>query len=495
MSTFFNRIIGNIATRVMFIIYISIIFITSFFIIFSYYNELELQTLRQYDKLSTIVSSAAVHLNGDAHEELIYRYSPDTPKDIIRKDPIYRGFSNYLEAIVKENDLSPMYTLVYNKDDDSFVYGVRSDDFVDFKNPYKQPPKELKLNFEIGGTIPMYESENGMWLSAFYPIKNTGGEVIALIEADIEFSEFEALVNERYLNELMIALGVIIMLALILIPYARRVLLEDDKQKQIAFKQKNMIEAKNRDIMDSIRYALRIQSSILPSVDAFEENGLEGFIFHNAKDVVAGDFYWIEKHDNYLFFAVADCTGHGVPGAIISLICSNALNRAVDTMKIRETGKILDAAREMIIARMGQEGNSVKDGMDISICRLDLKTLELQYSGANNPIYIYDSTTSHFKITTPCKQPVGDYIRKTPFKCKSFQLNKGDVVYLFTDGYADQFGGEKGKKLKYQPFRNLLQTNVQNKMKDQEGVLLSFLEEWMHDFEQVDDICVMGVRI
>lgn len=496
MSTLFNRILGNLATRMMFIIYLSIIAITGFFIVFSYYNELELQEQRQYDKLTAAVSAMAPCIDGDEHEALMNRYnSAEADQEAIRNDPFYSMISEKLQSVVDANKLSPMYTLVYNEEDSSFVYGVRSGDFIDFKNTYQQSPKELREQKETGGVIPMYMSENGAWLSAFHPIRNSSGKVIALLEADIEFGEFQTLVFDRYKKEVFIALGVIVAIALILIPYARRVLAKDEIQKKLVLTQKITIESKNRDIMDSIHYALKIQSAILPSERAFAENGVEGFIFHKAKDVVAGDFYWIERHEDYLYFAVADCTGHGVPGAILSLICANALNRAVDVMKIRETGLILDAVRDIIIARLGKGDGKMNDGMDVSICRLNLTTLEMQYSGANNPAYIVSSKTGEITIGKPCKQPVGVHLRQTPFQCHLYQLEKGDLVYLFTDGFADQFGGKLGKKYKYKPFQHLILKNAGLDMGIQKEKFDEELNDWMQSYEQIDDVCIMGVKV
>ncbi|MFT5822509.1 MAG: serine phosphatase RsbU (regulator of sigma subunit) [Crocinitomix sp.] len=496
MSSLINRILGNLATRMMLIIYVCIIFITTFFIIFSYYNALALQEQRQYDKLTAIVTSMAVNIDGDEHVNLMNCYGVNTHEDTIKNDPLYKAISSRLRIVVEENSLSPMYTLVLDKETDEFVYGIRSDDFVDYKNTYKQPPTELIENMETGGVIPMYMSENGSWLSAFYPIKNSKGEVVAVLEADIEFSEFKAIVNERYQKELLIMLGVIIGLALFLIPYARKVLNADEIQRKLTLSQKLLIESKNRDIMDSIHYALKIQTAMLPPKSSFKDNGLEGFILHQAKDVVAGDFYWIERHGDDLFFAVADCTGHGVPGAILSLLCSNALNRAVDVLELRDTGEILDKVREMIIKRLGKgEGENMKDGMDIALCKLNLKTNKMQYSGANNPIYVYQKETGAISIAKPCKQPVGLFVKQHPFECKSYDLTPGDVVYLFTDGYADQFGGPNGKKFKYKPFRELILKGAVNPLSEQKNELQKSLRNWMRDVEQIDDICVMGVKI
>lgn len=495
MGTLMNRILGNLATRMMLIIYVSIVLITSFFIIFSYYNELELQERRQYDKLAGIASSMAVNIDGDKHFELMNRYESNSDSLVIRADSSYIEISKKMGDIVATNQLSPMYTLVYNAELDKFVYGIRSDDYIDYKNQYAQAPKELKENWETGGILPKYMSENGTWLSAFHPIKNARGEVVAVVEADIEFGEFQKLVNERYQKEVMIALVVIVLIALFLIPYARKVLQNEEKQRVTLMNQKVIIESKNRDLMDSIRYALRIQSAILPKEIIFKTHGLEGFIFHKPKDVVAGDFYWIERHEDDLFFAVADCTGHGVPGAILSLICSNSLNRAVDVMGIRNPGKILDKCRDIIISTLGVGEGQMSDGMDISICRLNLKTNLLEYSAANNSIYLYTSSSQEMQVLKPCKQPVGSYPKQHPFACHQIQLQKGDLIYLFTDGFADQFGGPQGKKFKYNAFKNIILQNVKASITDQRTFLENSLLDWMNDYDQVDDICVMGVRV
>lgn len=495
MSNLFNRIVGNLATRMMLIIYVSIVLITLFFIIFSYFNELELQESRQYDKLKALVSAASVHIDGDEHEKLMNRYDSVEDSLAIRTDSFYVAMSQQMGEVVKLNELSPMYTLVYNEELDSFLYGIRSDNFIDFKNTYKLTPKELVEGMETGGVIPKYETENGTWLSAFHPIRNSEGEVVAIVEADIDFQEFQTIVNERYMKEVMIAVIVIFLFALFLIPYTRKVLNEEERQRLTLLNQKILIESKNRDLMDSIRYALKIQTAILPPVQIFGENQLDGFIYHRAKDVVAGDFYWIERHGDYLFMAVADCTGHGVPGAILSLICSNSLNRAVDLMKLTDTGEILDACRKMIIRRLDSGKDQMSDGMDVALCRLNVKTLELQYSGANNPVYLFKQNLEELIILSPDKQPCGNYPAQRPFKSETIQLHKNDFIFMFTDGFADQFGGSNGKKFKYAAFKQILLENVDKSASDQRQLLENTLIDWMQEYEQVDDICVMGVRI
>ena len=494
MSNLFNKIIGNLATRIMLIIYLCIIFITSFFILFAYYNALTLQEQRQYDKLTGIVSSMAINIDGDAHELMMDRLLSKTDEEIL-SDPFYNNISKKMASIVKKNGLTPMYTLVFDEKVNGFVYGIRSGKYVDFYNNYSQSPDVLQESMEVGGVIPKYMSENGTWLSAFHPIRNKKGDVVALLEADINFAEFTALVNKRFLNELLIALGVIVVLAFFLVPYARKVLAEDEIQKKFSREQKLIIESKNRDIMDSIRYALKIQSAILPSKNVFADNGIKGFIYHVPKDVVAGDFYWVERHGDNLFFAVADCTGHGVPGAILSIMCADTLNRLVDDMQMKDTAEILDAAREIIIGYLGQGEDKMQDGMDIALCRLNLKNNELQYAGANNPIYIFKDKSKEISILKSDKQPVAHYIKQKPFTSQTITVCKKDTIFLFTDGYADQFGGDKGKKFKYKNFREFLFSNVEKSMEEQKKELDKNLRNWMKDLEQVDDICVMGVKV
>jgi tetratricopeptide (TPR) repeat protein len=279
--------------------------------------------------------------------------------------------------------------------------------------------------------------------------------------------------------------------------------------------QKEIIEEKQKEIVDSINYAKRIQEAILPSRNALVENLKNGFIFFKPKDVVSGDFYWLETTTplapsvgggtgevsqgggmGVVFFAAADCTGHGVPGAMVSVICSNALSKALLEEGITETGKLLDRTRELVIDRFAKSGEQVKDGMDISLCKLTGNLLE--WSGANNPLWIIknnmDGDSELIEIKGD-KQPVGNYADPKPFTTHSIELSEGDTIYIFTDGFADQFGGPKGKKFMYKPFKELL-LSIQNKtMNEQKTILEQHFEEWKGGHEQIDDVCIIGVRI
>jgi serine phosphatase RsbU (regulator of sigma subunit)/ligand-binding sensor domain-containing protein len=266
------------------------------------------------------------------------------------------------------------------------------------------------------------------------------------------------------------------------------------KQNEVLAEQKDEIEVKNKDILDSIKYAKRIQDSILPPKEVMDEMFTDYFVLFKPKDIVSGDFYWAENVDNKSLFAAVDCTGHGVPGAMVSVVGNNGLNRSVKEFNLRKPGAILDKLREIVIEAFNAKNNmDVKDGMDIALCSIDYKNMKLEFSGANNPcIIIRDGEILETKAD---KQPIGQFIRKTPFINHEVDLIKGDTIYVYSDGYVDQFGGEKGKKLKSRPFKNLL-VDIQNLTMEEQGDKLDqMFEEWRGKYEQIDDVCVFGVKI
>ena len=203
----------------------------------------------------------------------------------------------------------------------------------------------------------------------------------------------------------------------------------------------------------------------------------------------------MERVNDTIYFAACDCTGHGVPGALVSVVCNNALNRSLIEFNERETGKIFDKTRELVLANFALSDDVVQDGMDASLIAINMSTLKLQWSGANNPLWIYRNSAKLIEEIKGDKQPIGKTDYAKPFQTFNIDLNAGDVIYLFTDGYADQFGGERGRKLTKAKFREFVLGIVTLPMEQQREKLLQYHESYRGAEEQVDDICIVGVRV
>lgn len=268
------------------------------------------------------------------------------------------------------------------------------------------------------------------------------------------------------------------------------------------------ITLKNQEITSSINYAKRIQEAIMPPFDFVNKHIPEYFIYYRPKDIVAGDFYWFECIGDDIYIAAADCTGHGVPGAMVSVVCSNALNRAVKEMNLKEPSDILNKVRQLVIETFERSEHEVKDGMDICFCRINQGSNKITYSGAQNSLYritkksgefdseksIYDDDNILIEYKAD-KQPIGKFLIDKPFTQKEIQCEEGDMIYLFTDGYADQFGGPEGKKFMYKSFKKLLLSLKNEKIDEQKIILNRTFENWALTEKQIDDVCVIGIRM
>jgi ligand-binding sensor domain-containing protein/serine phosphatase RsbU (regulator of sigma subunit) len=269
-----------------------------------------------------------------------------------------------------------------------------------------------------------------------------------------------------------------------------------DQRTAEVMMQKEIVETQNKEIKDSILYAKRIQEAILPSQEEIRKAFPDSFVLFKPRDIVSGDFYWFSEKNGKLIIAVADCTGHGVPGAFMSMIGNTLLNEIVNEKEVIEPYHILFQLRENIIKclkQTGAEGEN-KDGMDIALCVFDRNNLHLEFAGANNPLYLVNE--EELLEIKGDKQPIGIYAGETkPFTNHLKVLKKGDCVYIASDGYADQFGGTNGKKFKYKQMKDLLVSSKNMSMQQQKVVLENNIEQWRGNLEQVDDILVVGFRV
>jgi serine phosphatase RsbU (regulator of sigma subunit) len=264
------------------------------------------------------------------------------------------------------------------------------------------------------------------------------------------------------------------------------------EQKLQVEQQKRLVEEKNREVMDSIHYARRLQEAILPNSKYIAAALPQSFVFYLPKDVVAGDFYFFVEKDNHIIFAAADCTGHGVPGALVSVVCSNALKRAVNEFGLTDPGRILDQTTSLVLETFVQSHNQVNDGMDISLLVINRSDGSLAWAGANRPLWmVHNGAITQIKGDA---QPVGYHEHARPFTTHHRTPEPGTMLYLFSDGYADQFGGDAGKKFKTSRFQELLTRIAAQSPQEQQAVIASEFSNWKKDYEQVDDVCVMGLR-
>jgi ligand-binding sensor domain-containing protein/serine phosphatase RsbU (regulator of sigma subunit) len=265
-----------------------------------------------------------------------------------------------------------------------------------------------------------------------------------------------------------------------------------EEQRDEVELQKAIVEDRNKEIIDSIAYAKRIQAAILPSLSAIKEHLPNSFVIYKPKDIVAGDFYWLHKVENGpVLIAAADCTGHGVPGAMVSVVCNHALRSAVMEEGLTSPSQILDQSRINVIKEFEKSDEEVKDGMDIALCSFE--GMNLQFSGANNPLWIVRK--NELLVFNGDKQPIGKYFKAEEFTNHKIKLQKEDMIYVFSDGYADQFGGEEGKKMKQVRFRELLISVADKKVEEQEKLITKYFYDWKGDHEQLDDVCVIGIRV
>ncbi|RMG79053.1 MAG: serine/threonine protein phosphatase, partial [Bacteroidetes bacterium] len=281
---------------------------------------------------------------------------------------------------------------------------------------------------------------------------------------------------------------------LVEIAHSLSILLYQNRLKDQLERSNVLINQKNKNIIDSINYAKRIQKALLPSEDYMRQIIPEVFVLNHPKDIVSGDFYWVEKGIGKAFLSVVDCTGHGVPGAMMSILGINLLSQAVNEKNFDKPSQILNFLNVGVHLMLHTGADEdISDGMDLALISYDQKNKVIEYSGAFNPLYIirkkelYEYKAERFSV--------GEKMSSGLFTDQIIQAEEGDMVYLFSDGFADQFGGENGKKYKYHNFKSLLISICQLPVEEQKEALLKEFEKWKGNYPQTDDICIVGFRI
>ena len=495
MGNLVQLIFQNRSTRILMLLFSSLLIISGYFIVSSYFSQLNLHKERVLNKLEAIVSTLASQIKAEHIDYLINHFPEVDDIKYNNQDGVYNEIHQLLSDAKNGNRLkTDIYTI--HLVDSSFFFGVSSSSNPYFKHEYVKFPAELLSLYDKGGSLDFYESENGTWLSAVAPIRNSIGNTIGLVQADERFDDFISLARSQIYINISVSLIIFIIIIFIMVSALKKILKKEDELSEKLMLSKQQLERKNKEMADSIKYAKRIQESILPIKDNILQSLPQSFILYQPKDIVSGDFYWYKKIENKILIAAVDCTGHGVPGALMSMIGNTLLNDIVTKSKNLNPGEILNQLNKGIVRTLKQKGNNVlsQDGMDIALCEINLNTLLLKFSGAQRPLYLIRE--ANLIIAKGDSFSIGgtSFDQKKNFQVQQFQLSKDDSIYLFSDGYPDQFGGEKNKKYLIGKFKKYLLSIQHIPMIDQETLLRSELYNWMGDEEQVDDILVIGIK-
>ena len=435
----------------------------------------------------------------------------DNKKDIGK---CYRGLGQYYVEI-KEYDLAiknfliseEIFTPLNVKNDLRTLYDYMAIAYEE-NNSHKKSNEYLHKYIAVNDSI--FNSDKSQQITEMQEKFDSESKQTEIELQQIEIAKQNSEVAHQTKQKIWFGIG--LGLSLVLLIMAFRGYRQKKEANSIITHQKNEVEEKNKEIIDSINYAKRIQNALLNSEEHEAKFLREHFIYFNPKDIVSGDFYWTFEKHNFLYLAVADCTGHGVPGAFLTMLGTAFLNEITAKEATLSPSEILNELRSKIIKELNQTGaeGENKDGMDMSLIRLDISTNELQWSGANNPLWLVKNkleeesnslkliisiNDKHLYEIKADKQPISYYPESKPFTNHKIKLDKEDVIYLFTDGYADQFGGVKVKKFKYKPFKQLLVSLSNQDLKEQRNALENNFTQWQGDLEQIDDVCVIGLRI
>lgn len=419
----------------------------------------------------------------------------------------YHGISYSYWKLCELNRLEKKYDLALSYGKKSLQIATEQDLLYNKKEATHQLYLTYKAKNDLKHALEFYE----LYTKYFDEYTaQTNKEDLIRKESAFEYKNKEKLAESKHRKEMEVAaeknkrqniilifISLLLVAFLIFLAFIVKSFRKTRKMNAIIQLQKKEVEVKNKEIVDSINYAKRIQGAILPSEEDFHQTLKDAFILYLPKDIVAGDFYWMEKVNDLVLLAVADCTGHGVPGALVSVVCHNALNRCIHEYKLIEPAEILNRTRDLVIHEFQKSKEEVRDGMDISLCLIDFNNNRLKWAGANNPLwFIRNRQLQEWKAD---KQPIGSYSHKKEFTQHEMKLEKGDMIYLFSDGFSDQFGGSdeliQAKKFKSTRLKHLLMEIHEETPNEQKRLLQNAHRQWKGNLEQVDDICVIGLKI
>lgn len=495
----------RLGVKLFFVLITGLILITGYFIASTYHHTKDRLEQDVLTRLYSIANTASIEIDGSIHLDITKRFRTKDAINDPTSDQEYHQIYRQLERIKNINQLETnIYTLFV---DSSYVesgmqalkMGIITGQNQYYRHPYTSHPMELLENFNTGGKLCGYQDKHGTWLSAFAPIKDQNGDVVCVLQVDESFDKF---LTEAYLearDSILIALLIIGLISAVMLYLVSEIVkLDEDKTKEIKTSHK-MLGIQNKKISDSIIYAQRIQNAIIPTSKELSTLFSESFIYYKAKDTVGGDFPWYHRSGDNIFIAAVDCTGHGVPGALLTFIGYFLLNQITSKNPELDPCEVLELLHSGVVKTLKQQQIDLSnhDGMDVSLCKFHINNTQLCYAGAHRPLLMKrNNALTEIKGT---RRSVGgtqyDHMNRD-FVTTVISLEKGDEFYLFSDGITDQMGGDDGKKYGSKQLKNHLSNLKPNlSLTETEQLLVNDFEQWRGDFDQTDDLLLLGVKI
>ena len=494
-----QKLIKKSSVKIYLVVYTGLIILAAYLIGSNYFHQLKQAEESTLSKLYGIVSTLSQQVDRGAIQTVFNRYPFDGDTSGVSQEPVLLMYSELFAGAVKSNGLkTPIYTLTYDSLSERFIGGIASNGTNTYGWHYRSPPSTLKSVYLTGGTISQFEDDHGTWLSAVYPLKDDEGNVFAVIEADYPFDSFLIEARKELYGSALISVLAMLLIGAIVYPLLNQILTLEEQSKAALAAANATVRQKNEEMTSSLEYARTIQEAMLPRPQEMKQFVSSCLVFCKPRDIVSGDFYWFHQlDDTRAFIAVADCTGHGVPGALMSIMGYNYLNEAVLTKKLTSPSKVLDFLDKRI-KRAFEVKDPAKygsDGMDIGICFIDKAEGTITFSGARRPLTVIGK--DGFSVVEGVRRGIGEHFlsEKFPFQDTQLQLNESELYYLYSDGLQDQFGGPKAKKLLKKGLLNWLQGVSAVSENQRSAFLDEKLNNWKKDLVQIDDICLVGFGV
>ena len=488
------------AARIYLVVYGGLIVLSAYLIGHHYFVQLRQAEESTLDRLYGIASTLAQQVDKNAVEGVFERFPFSGDTAGLYADPTYQMYTKLFERAMESNQLkTPIYTLSYDSISRGYFGGIASNGQQSYGWQYVNPPKGYDAIYKSGGTIPPFEDDHGTWLSAVCPLRNERGRVFAVIEVDYPFDSFIEEARTELLGGILVSILVFIAIGAITYPVLSQILTAEEESKLALAQANDHISEKNQEIMSSLEYASTIQETMLPDNEELSRFFSNYMVFNRPRDIVSGDFYWFHQIDDAkALIAVGDCTGHGVPGALMSIMGHSYLNEIVVEQKTVLPAAILERLNEKIAQTFVHTDNCKRngtDGMDIGICLVDKQSNQLTYAGARHQLTIIENgAATQLKGT---RRGIGEHYLtlESPFENASIALSPTASYYLCTDGLQDQFGGPERKKIMRKGVVRWLTEMETLEPELRLDWLETRLAEWKSGCPQIDDICLVGFSV